>query len=59
LWSELGLKEGVQTHESTHSVVGLRANREQTGPIPVADFFFPFSVCCDITEFCGVISFSS
>jgi len=42
LWSELGLKEGVQTHESTHFVAGPRVNREQTGPIPVADLFFPF-----------------
>ena len=42
LWSELGLKEGVQTHESTYFVAGPRVNREQTGPILVADLFFPF-----------------
>jgi len=54
----LGLKEGVQTHESTHSVAGPTANREQTDPIPVADlFFFSFSVCSDITKFCGVFFF--
>ena len=42
LWSELGLKEEVETHESTHFVAGPRVNKEQTGPIPIADLFFPF-----------------